>query len=144
MSFDLKLKNGDISILNGQLETVQDKDKLIQDILKIAITPAGSNVFNQWYGSFISKTLIGSHLDTAIITDAAENQLRTSITTLQALQGIQLESFQKLSAEEQLAAIVGILVQRNDTDPRLFIVKITVLDRTYNKVQTSFTVSGFL
>ena len=54
MSFDLKIINGDLVIKNGQLTTVVDSEKLIQDILKICLTEAGSNPMQPWYGSSIS------------------------------------------------------------------------------------------
>ena len=73
MSFDLKLINGDLSIKNGDMELVTGGDKLIQDILKISVTPAGANPFSLWYGSLIAKTLIGSHLDQDIIVESAKN-----------------------------------------------------------------------
>src|ERR1039458_5609818 len=38
MSFDLKLINGDLVIQNGELQTVTNSEKLIQDILKICLT----------------------------------------------------------------------------------------------------------
>lgn len=143
MSFDLKMKNGDLSIDKGQLEIVTGSDKLIQDILKIAITPAGANQFSLWYGSLIAKTLIGSSLDENIIVDAAKNQLTLALNTLQNLQSLQIQAFQKLTAGEQLAAIMNISVTRNPTDPRLFSVGIAALNRAFQRVQASFTVTPF-
>lgn len=141
MSFDLRLKNGDLSIKNGDLETVTGSEKLVQDILKIAITQAGSNQFSPWYGSLISKTLIGAHLDDRIIINAAESQLQLALTTLQSLQIQQVELRQPMVATEQLAAILDISVQRSGLDPRLFEVNIKVLTKAFKKVNTSFTVT---
>lgn len=143
MSFDLKLKNGDLSIKNSEIETISDSDKLIQDILKIAVTPAGANPFSLWYGSLIAKTLIGSHLDNNIIVESATNQLTIALHTLQNLQSLQLQGFQKLSAGEQLASILNISIDRNLTDPRLFTVNIVALNRAYQRVFTSFSVTPF-
>ena len=143
MSFDLKLVAGDLSISNGSLAVATGSDKLIQDILKISVTPAGANPFALWYGSLIAKTLIGSHLDHGIIVEAATNQLQIALNTYQSLQSLQLQSFQKLSADEQLASVLNIDVQRNKYDPRYFTVSIAVLNRAYQKIHTSFTVSLF-
>jgi len=141
MSFDLRLKNGDLSIKNGDLETITGSEKLVQDILKIAITNAGSNPYAPWYGSIISKTLIGAYLEDRIIINAAESQLQLALTTLQQLQIKQVELRQPMVATEQLAAILDISVQRNGLDPRLFEVKIKVLTKAFKKVDTSFTVT---
>ena len=143
MSFDLKLINGDLSIKNGDMELVTGGDKLIQDILKISVTPAGANPFSLWYGSLIAKTLIGSHLDQDIIVESAKNQLTLALNTLQNLQSLQLQAFQKLSADEQLAAILNVSVSRNPTDLRSYSVGISVLNRAFQKITTSFTVSPF-
>ena len=43
MSFDIKIKSGDLVITQGQLQKVIDSEKLIQDILKMRLTTAGSN-----------------------------------------------------------------------------------------------------
>ncbi len=141
MSFDLQLKNGDVSLKNGDLTLVRNSDKLIQDILKIATTPAGSNPYHAWYGSLISRTLIGQHLQDAIITSSAESQLRLALTTLQSLQNQQVRSGQTVTAEEQLGGILSIAVQRNTTNPTLFQVGIDVMNRAFRTVRPGFIVS---
>ena len=75
MSYDIKIKNGDFSIENGDLKKVTDSEKLIQDILKICLTAVGSNPLNPWYGSFLSKSIIGSAVDTSMVADIAKIQL---------------------------------------------------------------------
>lgn len=141
MSFDLKIIDGDLSISNGDVETVTGSDKLIQDLLKIATTTIGSNPYSPWYGSLISKTLIGSYLDDRIIVSAAQSQLQLAISTLQTLQTKQLETRQPMRLSEQIANILDILVQRSSLDPRLFEVKIKILTRSFKKIETVFTVT---
>ena len=142
MSFDLKIVNGDLSIKNGDLDTINGKDKLIQDVLKIVLTEVGSNPFNPWYGSYVSRTLIGSYLDSDIVLSAAKNQLQIAIENLKALQQKQLESGQKMSPEEQISVILNVIVDRNAFDPRLFEVVIKILNKSFGKVDTSFRVSN--
>lgn len=141
MSFDLKIKNGDLLIDKGDLKTVQDSEKLIQDILKIALTEAGSNALFPGYGSFISRTLIGSHLDVGITFQVAQSQLQGALENLKNLQTIQLKSGQKVSADEQINTILDILINRNNKDPRQFDVKIKVLSRGLKPITSAFTVS---
>lgn len=143
MTFDLRLKEGDLSIKNGDLEIVTGKDKLIQDILKIAITPAGANPYALWYGSFIAKTLIGAYLADDIIVESSQSQLQLAISTLQRMQVQQVQEFRRLSSDEQIASILAITVDRNQVDPRLFSVSISVLNRAFKKVEASFNVSPF-
>ncbi len=141
MSFDLKIRNSDLVINNGQLQKVVDTEKLIQDILKLCLTEAGSNPFNPWYGSFLSRTLVGNPLYTTVLVQVAKSQLTTALQNLKDLQDIQLKSFQRVSADEQISAILDISVIRNQIDPRLFDVVIKALTKGLKPITTAFTVS---
>lgn len=141
MSFDLKIVNGDLVIDQGQLKTVVDSEKLIQDILKICLTDVGGNPINPSYGSFLSRSVVGNPLQTNVIMSIATSQINTCLTNLQHLQQLQLKSFQKVSADEQLAAITGISVLRSPFDPRLFNVKISGLTKGFQPVTTAFAIS---
>ncbi len=141
MSFDLKIVNGDLVINQGQLQTVVDSEKLIQDILKICLTDVGGNPLHPSYGSFLSRSVVGSSAQTNVIVSIASSQINTCLTNLQHLQQLQLKSFQKVSADEQIAAITGISVLRSAFDPRLFNVKISCLTKGFQPVTTAFTIS---
>lgn len=141
MSFDLKIINGDLVISNGDLRTVTDSEKLIQDILKICLTDVGSNPLHPGYGSFLSRTIIGNPIYTNTIVQIAKSQLNTCLTNLQDLQNIQVRSLQRVSADEQLAAITDISVVRNTIDPRLFNVTIKCLTKGFKPITTAFQVS---
>lgn len=141
MSFDLKISQGDLVIKSGQLQTVIDSEKLIQDILKICLTSAGSNPLHPWYGSFISRTIVGNPLSNSIIIQIAQSQLNTALDNLKSLQAIQLKSFQRVSADEQISAILDISIIRNQIDPRLFDVRINALTKGMKPITTAFRVS---
>lgn len=141
MSFDLKITNGDLVIKNGQLQTVIDSEKLIQDILKICLTTAGSNPLHPGYGSFISRTLVGSPQHTSVLVQIGKSQLNSSLENLRTLQEIQVKSFQRVSADEQISAILDISVIRNEVDPRVFTVRIKALSKGLKPITTAFRVS---
>jgi hypothetical protein len=141
MSVDLKISQGDLVIKNSQLQTVIDSEKLIQDILKICLTSAGSNPLHPWYGSFISRTIVGNPLSNSIIIQIAQSQLNTALDNLKSLQAIQLKSFQRVSADEQISAILDISIVRNQIDPRLFDVQIKALTKGMKPITTAFRVS---
>lgn len=140
MSFDLKIKNGDLVLDRGDLRTVVDSEKLIQDLLKIALTTAGSNPLHPWYGSFISRSLVGSPLTTNIILQVAQSQLQNAIENLRTLQQTQIKSFQRVTPDEQINSILDISIIRNASDPRLFDVRIKVLSKGFKPITTAFTV----
>ncbi len=142
MSFDLQLFNGDLVIQDGDLASVQDTNKLVQDILKICLTPIGGDPLQPWYGSYISRSLIGSPLATDITLQVAQSQLQNSIQNLMTLQQKQLKSFQKVTPAEQISSILDINVARNTTDPRLYQVKIRVATKALTPVTVSFTVNN--
>lgn len=141
MSFDLKIQNGDLVIKTGDFQTVEGIEKLIQDILKISITPIGSNVWFPWYGSPIGKTLIGNSFDTKFVAGMASSQLRTSIENLVSLQKFQAQSSQVINPGEHISAIENINIQRNNVDPRFWSVFISVLSKAFTRVNVDFNVS---
>lgn len=141
MSFDLKLTGGDLVLVQGQLKTVTDSEKLIQDILKVCLTTAGSNPLHPWYGSFISRTIIGNPNHTSVLVQIAKSQLTNALQNLKDLQGLQVKEFQRVSADEQIAAISDISIVRNQLDPRLFDVVIKVMTKGLKPLTTAFRVS---
>lgn len=141
MSFDLKISGGDLVIKNGQLQTVIDSEKLIQDILKICLTTAGSNPIHPWYGSFISRTIVGNPNYNSMLIQIGKSQLSTALQNLKDLQDLQVKSFQRVSADEQIAAIQDISININNIDPRLFDVTVRVVSKGLKPVSTSFRIS---
>jgi len=141
MSYDLKIIAGDLVIKQGSLQTVIDSDKLIQDILKICLTAAGSNPLHPWYGSFISRTIVGNPNQTNMLVQIAKSQLNTALTNLQQLQNLQLQSFQRMSAAEQISAILDIAVTQNQVNPTLFNVSIKVLTKGLTPINTNFSIN---
>jgi len=143
MSFDIKMKNGDLSIKDGSVEIVERTDKLVQDILKMALTDAGSNPMSPWYGSLISRTLVGSILDYEILVQIAESQIETCIENIKNMQSLQIQSGQNVYPEEQINSILSVVVERNAQDLRRYDVNISVLTKALTRVNTKFSVSPF-
>lgn len=141
MSFDLKIKNGDLQISStGDLQKVQDTEKLIQDILKIVTTPLGGNPFFPWYGSSISSSLIGNPFSFQFVGNLASSQIRESLETLQKWQTAQTSSGQSVTPYELLAAIQEVKVERNQTDPRYFRVVIKALTKALTPANTALDI----
>ena len=141
MSFDLKLSKGDLVIKTGQLQTVFDSEKLIQDILKICLTTAGSNPIQPWYGSFISRTMVGNPLHSSVLVQIGKSQLGSALDNLKTLQDLQVKSFQRVSADEQIASISEISIIQNQIDPRLFDIRVGVISKGLKPITTAFRVN---
>lgn len=141
MSFDLKVRNSDLVLERGDFKTVEDSEKLIQDILKIALTTAGSNPMHPWYGSYVSRSLVGTGLSTDIVFQLGQTQLQNALEILKSLQETQVKQFQRVSPDEQINSILDISIHRNTRDPRLFDVIIKVISKGFKPVTTAFRVS---
>lgn len=141
MSYDLKITNGDLVINNGQLQPIIDSGKLIQDLLKICLTNVGALPLHPWYGSFLSRTIIGTAISTSILVQVSKTQLTTALENLQSLQNQQVKSFQRVSGDEQIGIIKNISIVRNAIDPRWFDVRISVLNKGNKPITTEFRVS---
>lgn len=141
MSFDLKIVNGDLVVSQSDLQTVVDSEKLIQDILKICLTDVGGNPVHPSYGSFLSRSVVGNPQQTSVVVQIAKSQINTCLTNLQYLQTLQVKSLQKMTADEQLAAVTGISVVRSAFDPRLFNVKISCVTKGFKPITTAFSIS---
>lgn len=141
MSFDLKIKGGDLVITQSKLETVIDSDKLIQDILKICLTTAGSNPLQPWYGSLLSRTIVGNPNQNSILIQMSKSQLDACLNNIKTLQELQIKSFQRISADEQLGAVLDISIVRNQIDLRLFDVRIKALTKGSKFITPNFRIS---
>ncbi len=140
MSFDLKLDNGDLKISNtGDITTIRDNEKLLQDALKILITPLGGNKAHPWYGSSVGSTLIGGVFDKNFTTDLATQQVKSAMDNLQMIQKTQSKT-QIVTAAETIAAIKDVYINSNAKDQRLLELKVSLLTNALTTVAVKFYV----
>lgn len=140
MSYDFKLENGDF-VLNsdGDLATVFDNDKLIQDLLKLLMTPINGNKMFPWYGSDVSSFLVGSNYNIGFNKDVAIEHIRTALENVKILQQEQAKS-QYVSPAETIAAVKDIYINTNATDQRVIEVKVTVITGALTKTDVRFRI----
>ncbi len=126
---------------DGDIGTITGTDKLIQDILKILMTPIGGNYFNPAYGSYFSSTLIGSYLDKEISVSVAGNKIKDSLENLKTLQELQQNQYnQKVLPSELLAAVQNVSITNLPNDPRGYSVAIKVLTKAFNSTTITLKV----
>lgn len=141
MSYDLKVSQGDFQIgSDGDIAIVENNEKLIQDVLKIVLTPVGSNKLNPAYGSLVSKSLVGNIFPMDFLSSIASSQIKKALENLQNLQRNQ-SLFQPISAGEMLAAIQSVTLERNQVDPRFISVVIKLLSGDFNQISTEFSIN---
>jgi phage baseplate assembly protein W len=142
MSFDLRINQGDIALgQDGDFDTVRDLEKLIQDILKILMTPLGSNRFFPWYGSPLTEASVGQVLDRRFVNTIVENIIRSNLETLQKLQKQQAASGQRVTAGELLATIQDIRVHRNIIDPTYWTIIVRVLSKGLKTAEATLDIT---
>ena len=96
MSFDFKIENGDWKLNStGDIQKVENTEKLVQDCLKILVTTVGSIPFHPTYGSLLGKNLIGNIFDTEFVSSNAQNAIKNSLESLQKYHN-QAEQYQKI------------------------------------------------
>ena len=140
MSFDLKIKNGDISLgKDGSITTVIGNDKLRQDILKILLTDLGSNKYHKRYGSYIGRLNIGDISDNMLISLDLERSAMNAVKNLMALQRFQAKK-QGLNPGEIIVDINYVSVTRDELDPRLYNITVSVMTREITDFTTSLSV----
>lgn len=140
MSFDLKIKNNDLSIsTTGDVDIVQNTDKLVQDILKIILTPQGSNRFYKWYGSKITSNVIGEVLGPYYTKVELTRAIEESLNNLMKLQQTQA-IYQTTSPAETIYSIDYIDISKDQDDPRLYNILVSVLTQKMTALETVFQV----
>ena len=141
MSFDLLLTpNGDLNVnADGTIQTVSDTPKLRQDIIKIVITPLGSNPNQLWYGCLIGDNVIGNSMSDAQRLNIIQANITQSLQRLQALQKVQ-STTQQVTLAETIASIGGVNVERDASDMRQLNIVITVFSKALSQLQELFTI----
>lgn len=130
MSFDLKLESGSIVIANGDLVKVTNNDKLVQDIIKIVVTPVGSNTTHPWYGSALQDRVTGTAYPRDVLDQEVVASVAHAVKNLKSLQEQQSRAGQFVSPGEQIAKLIGVNVIRSVQDPRKMDIVISILTKS--------------
>jgi len=142
MSFDLALINGDIQIkADGSVRTVENTDKLKQDIVKVILTPINNSRFHPWYGTNIVDDNIGKIASDSVLFQQIDLAITDGLSRLQKLQLAQSTS-QVVTFAETLASIEEVAVQRAPDDPRQVNVVVVVLSKDLSAVEEMFTINN--
>ena len=140
MSFDLKIKNGDLVLDNsGALSFVSGNQKIRQDIVKILLTRIGDNRFHSRYGSDVGSLRIGDSVDQAMIELDLKRSVEEAVRYLISLQKYQ-SVMQVLSLSEVIIDITNIDAIRDTSDPRLYSIFISVLTQKLDIIEEVVTI----
>ena len=140
MSFDLKIKNGDLVLdSSGSISTVFGNSKIRQDIVKILLTKIGDNKFHPSYGSNVGFINIGDVSSSEIAELELRRSAEDAIRYLIFLQKSQSRN-QILSPSEIILEISDIKTERDSEDPRLYNIYISVLTQKLDIINEIITI----
>ena len=128
MSFDARLENGDL-VISEDIEIIEDTDKLLQDSIKLLLTPLGSWIFDPQYGSKLSIDLLGEPLPSWIGEQHLTSLIIAAFEHYKDIQKAQIASGQFLSDAERLSSVANVEVFRDRSDPRQFNTYVTLVTR---------------
>lgn len=140
MSFDLKLDRGSLSIKNGAPELVRNKDKLIQDVLKLLFTATGENKTHPWYGTPILSKAIGMIAAPDLLQMEIQSGINYGLNNLKTLQTMQSQDNQFTTPQELLANVLDVSVDYSPSDRRKLIVNIKIQAKSNQILSESFIV----
>jgi len=126
MSYDARLQTGDL-VISDDIEIIEDTDKLIQDSIKLLLTPLGGWFADQGYGTKLSIDLIGQAVPSWIAAQQTESFIASAFEYYKRIQNAQVESGQVLSDAERLFRVANIDIARDSSDPRQFNVSLTLV-----------------
>ena len=139
MSFDLALVNQDLKIqADGTIMTYTDTPKLRQDVLKIILTPMGSNPNYLWYGCSIGDD-IGRNFPDILQLSRIQANINQCLTNLKALQTSQ-SSTQTVTLAELIDSIAQVDAERDSEEPRQMNVVVTIITKGMSQLQEYFTI----
>jgi phage baseplate assembly protein W len=140
MSFDLSIEKGDIKISpRGSIETVSGNSKLKQDIVKILLTDLGDNKFHPKYGSYVGALQIGHYADDKLMSLDMESSAKNALRNLMGLQRAQSRR-QALTPGEVIVDVLSVIVKRDEVDPRLYNIFVSVLTQELTEVSSLVSV----
>lgn len=140
MSFDLKIVKGDIAISrDGRLDVVTGNSKLKQDIIKIMLTDLGENKYHPSYGSATGALQVGSVLDAEMMSLDLSASAEQAVRKIMSMQRSQSRR-QFLSPSEVILDVANVSVERDQVDPRLYNIFISVITEQLDNITENVTV----
>jgi hypothetical protein len=137
MSFDLKITNGDLSLdANGNINLITGNQKIIQEIAKITLTDLGENVFHPYYGCKAGSLNLENIVDYNFQRQEIERSVKSAINNLILLKNNQNLN-QELNPSEIILTLDEVVVERDNLDPRMWSVFISVTTLSLDDIKTS-------
>lgn len=113
-----------------KLYTIQGREKVVQQILKILMTLPNAHLYDVNYSCTLSD-LIGKKID-PYLAAKLQQSIQDAVQHL-----IELQNTQDLPPNEQILSISSITAKKSSEDPRLIKIEVIVTTADYARVSTS-------
>ena len=121
----------------GELITVQDEQKLMQDVLKFTIAIKGSNKAHSWWG-----TSLVSYIGTAKVQEYYDPKFKSEIidggSKIKDLQ-LQQSQYQEVTDEEFFSYFDNIVVQQSDYDYNFYEISASIVSQAATAIAMNTT-----
>ena len=117
----------------GNMITVENEEKLVQDVQKIVSTIKGSNTEHTWYGTNL-ENLIGYSLLPDFVKSQISVEIQSAIRDIKDMQ-VKQADYQTVTAREFINSINNLIVQQDTTDPSYWQTKTDVVTQARSIAQ---------
>lgn len=119
----------------GKLLTVEDENKLLQDVEKAVYTILYTNIYHDWYGTEI-YALIGQIRNDEYLRARITKEVSTTLEQIKSLQNDQkIKIGQKVTDRESIDRLGAISVNRSEIDPTLLNVAIEIISKAGSDIK---------
>jgi phage baseplate assembly protein W len=137
MAKEIKLVRGDINIVNGKVQTLQDGDKLQQQIMKLVVTKKGHR-YHPEYGSQVYAVIGRYEFQENFMLPLLRNTIEEALLYYRQIQ-VSQESIQIMSDEEVLIRMESLNVERG-TDKTAYLADCELKSRAGENLPTHILV----
>jgi phage baseplate assembly protein W len=137
----LRIENDYRYTLDGQLETVVEEEKLIQEVKKIVTTLVTSNPFHTWYGTSIPALIGGKISNAGFIRTKLMNEITVALTQYASLQRQQARLQEgKVTPGERFSKLLQVQVDQDVTEPTAFNITIAFTNQKRETLVNQMTI----
>ena len=123
--------------VDGNTVEVRDEALLLQEVQKVTFTARSSNPFHLWYGSTLLDRIGAQVGASGVIQNIILSDIQTTFTRWQNVKKQQEATGQFISDEEFPSRIQTMNVEQSQTDPTVYFINVTVVNRSNSPIQIS-------
>jgi len=137
--YDIEIFNGDINFASGSLAIVKDEAKLVQELVKILVTPLRAASLRPNYGTYLGNVL-GHAMPEFIFLTKIEDSVKEAVEFLIGEQA-RAAITQYISPGERIQELLYVKVLKNGLDSRQLDVYVGVRAGSGTIIEKDFVIA---